>query len=258
MKYTEEDFYTLLKRSYCFNPAAWQTDDGYLLRFLYWRNYLEEAYSSAPSMRNIPKKIHQIWLGSELPEKYKKLTKSWQKFHPDWEYKLWTDKDAQDLTIANRQAYDTAVNYGMKSDILRYEILRQQGGLYVDTDFECLKSFDDLMYLEFFAGIAYSVDILIYCGLIASVPHHPVITKCADSLHILYDGNEANTIMYLTGPDYLTRCFLSTVKQDDKGIVAFPCDFFYPLPNNERGGNKTRKYIRPCSYAIHHFGVSWC
>lgn len=42
----------------------------------------------------IPKKIHQIWLGSPLPEKFARLAATWKQHHPDWEYmQLWTDQD---------------------------------------------------------------------------------------------------------------------------------------------------------------------
>ena len=41
--------------------------------------------------------------------------------------------------MEKRDVFERAINPGMKSDIFRYEILKQIGGLYVDTDFECLK-----------------------------------------------------------------------------------------------------------------------
>ncbi len=47
-----------------------------------------------PQVR-IPKIIHQIWIGSPLPQKYYRWQKSWQKYHPDWEYKLWTERDIE-------------------------------------------------------------------------------------------------------------------------------------------------------------------
>ena len=84
----------------------------------------------------IPKKIHQVWLGGDLPDKYKRLTESWIKYHPDWEYKLWTDSDAAELELINREAFDSMKNLGMKSDLLRVEILNKFGGLYVDVDFD--------------------------------------------------------------------------------------------------------------------------
>jgi mannosyltransferase OCH1-like enzyme len=42
-------------------------------------------------------------------------------------------------------AFDRASNFGEKSDIWRYEILFRLGGVYVDTDFECVRPFDSLL-----------------------------------------------------------------------------------------------------------------
>ena len=41
-------------------------------------------------------------------------------------------------------AYAKAPNFGEASDILRYGLLLTQGGLYVDTDFECVQSVEAL------------------------------------------------------------------------------------------------------------------
>ena len=102
----------------------------------------------------IPKIIHQIWLGSPFPQEYKKYQESWQKHHPDWEYKLWTDAEVADLDLINRDLYDASLNYGEKSDILRYELLYRYGGMYADTDFESLKPLDTLHYsYDFYIGI---------------------------------------------------------------------------------------------------------
>jgi Glycosyltransferase sugar-binding region containing DXD motif len=40
--------------------------------------------------------------------------------------------------MKNKEAFLSAYNYGMKSDILRYEILHSYGGVYIDTDYECV------------------------------------------------------------------------------------------------------------------------
>jgi hypothetical protein len=56
--------------------------------------------------------------------------------------------------MKNKDAFSGATNYGEKSDILRYEILSQFGGIYVDCDFECLKPFDDLLSCAFFTGLS--------------------------------------------------------------------------------------------------------
>jgi mannosyltransferase OCH1-like enzyme len=254
MKYLSESYGELIGRSYGYSWEEQENSPGWaVVRALYEKNYVQ----SIETAERIPKKIHQIWLGSKLPDKYKRFTETWQQFHPAWEYRLWEDNDADSIKMANKDVFDTCNNNGMKSDILRYEILRQQGGIYVDTDFECLKAFDDLLYLNFFTGISYDAAMVLYIGLIATIPNHPIIVHCCNDMHTNYNGNDAMTIMDLTGPYYFTRCFLKAVNKDTEGVVAFPPDFFYPLPNNIRGVDNPYRFVRPCSYAIHMWNVSW-
>lgn len=253
MKYTEEEYDSMIQRSYGYianeqGSVAWNK-----VKFLYQKNYV----FCNDTAEHIPRKIHQIWLGGRVPEKYREFMDSWQRFNPSYEYKLWTDKEAKDINMSKRNIFESCKNNGMKSDLLRYEILRQEGGIYVDTDFECLKPFDDLLYLKFFTGISYDAKMVLYIGIIGSTLGHGITTLCADLVNTSYGGNDAMTIMDLTGPYYFTRCFLRATIDDTDGVVAFPMDFFYPLPNNLRGINNPYQFVRPCSYAIHHWEVSW-
>lgn len=42
--------------------------------------------------KKIPKILHFIWLGSEIPEQYGTLMNSWRQSHESWDLKLWTDE----------------------------------------------------------------------------------------------------------------------------------------------------------------------
>ena len=67
------------------------------------------------------------------------------------------------------------------SDILRYEILYQYGGLYVDIDFECLKNFDPLLKgLNFFAGLSNTGVFEINNALIAACPGHSILAEAVE------------------------------------------------------------------------------
>ena len=254
MKYRDESFNTLIRKSVNYSQKEQDTSADWKLALkLYEDNYL----NTEDTTHRIPKKIHQIWLGSKLPDKFKPWCDTWQRIHPEWEYRLWTDEDINDINIAKREMFDKATNQGMKSDILRYEILRQQGGLYVDTDFECLKSFDDLLYLKFFVGISQDPNMQTYCGLIGSVPDGVVIKHCVNDLKGIYTGNNGDKVMDATGPYHITRAFLAGAREDPVGAVAFPMDFFYPFPNHMRFTDTAQSYIKPFSYAIHYWKTSW-
>jgi len=74
---------------------------------------------------------------------------------------------------------------------------------------------------------------------------------------IPYNGNDGNKIMNITGPEHITRCFFSSVTESTKGVVAFPMDFFFPFPNNVRFTDNAYTYVKPWSYAVHHWKTSW-
>ena len=87
-------------------------------------------------MSKIPKIIHQIWLGPNIrPDIW---MNSWKidycKQYPDWEYKLWTEKEINEFGLKNKAQYEFEKFYNGKSDIARYEILNKYGGLFIDAD----------------------------------------------------------------------------------------------------------------------------
>src|ERR1044071_4358605 len=98
----------------------------------------------------IPKLFHQIWIGSDLPDEFAHYMEGWKQNHPDWEHVLWTDLDVSTLKLKNRDLYNHAEeiaprNVGQfRADLLRYELLFQFGGVYVDADFESLRPIDSL------------------------------------------------------------------------------------------------------------------
>jgi len=252
--YKEETFDELIAKSYNYNNGIYMTSKDWIIaKYLYETNYLNNTGKHV-----IPKKIHQIWLGSEFPDKYKGFRDSWIEMHPDWEYRLWTDKDVDELDMIKADLYHESKNYGLKSDIMSYEILYKHGGLYVDTDFECLKPFDDLLNIPFFLGVSYDAEFVLYHGIMGATPKNHIVAKCITELQSKYNGEDGTKIMDATGPYHLTRCFVQAIKDDGvQGEVAFPMDFFYPLPNNVRGTKTPYDYIKPSSYAIHHWETSW-
>jgi mannosyltransferase OCH1-like enzyme len=138
--------------------GLWSSDDKK------WVSLLQKQYNerwrdaqASPPDSCVPRKLHFIWLGSSNKQStsFTELQQGWATLHPDWEVKLWTDADVAELALENQQAFDSAVNYGEKSDILRYELLERFGGVYADCDFVSLRSLDEIVSkLDFFAGLS--------------------------------------------------------------------------------------------------------
>ena len=99
----------------------------------------------------IPKIIHYVWLGKkEKPKLFYKCLDSWKKFCPDYEIKEWNEDnfDFSDNKFA-MQAYSLK-KYGYVADYIRVKVLNEFGGIYLDTDVEIIKSFDQLLKNDFF------------------------------------------------------------------------------------------------------------
>lgn len=213
----------------------------------------------------IPKLVHFIWLGSPLPVPCQAIVESWKRVHPDWTVRVWTDADVEEFGLQNKMAFDIANNYGEKSDIFRYEILYRYGGVYVDTDFECLKPFDPLhRSCDFYTGLITSngsVDLL--NGMVGSCAGHPIMRACIDFLQVGNGDQNPNRIMNDTGPYFFRKMFLKTIGAQDCGTaVALPPNMLYPFPGGHRFFISDRQqikrlYARPESLAIHYWSTSW-
>ena len=159
--------------------------------------------AQASGENKIPKVIHFIWLGPRpFPAESVENVRMWIAHHPDWTVKFWTDRDrhlpcyGMKKENANRfsftllgKEYASSTNWGEKSDILRYEILYKEGGVYVDHDANCMCSFVHLNdSFDFYAGLEAPHPLLagqnLTCGngVIGSRAGHPVIWKTLQNI----------------------------------------------------------------------------
>lgn len=246
----------------------------------------------------IPTVIHHVWLGSKLPVRYEDLRATWINMHPNWNYVLWTDQisnydqglvvndvaeleqylnrddlhgkkfviDVKNFKLRNQKLFDLSRNYGEKSDILRYEVLYHFGGLYVDTDFECVKSFDKLHHMyNFYVSLlpVYKIATLAN-GVIGSIKKCSFLLGCIEKLNSIsgksFLENDWQSILYTTGPMFFQGCFCQFLKNNEhNGMIAFPASYFFPIDDKQKnlGREKINKFISADTYAIHYWGCSW-
>lgn len=203
----------------------------------------------------IPRNFHRIWLGPKpLPAEFAAFGESWRRLHPDWEMRLWTDANLPPL--ANQALFDSAPSFAAKADILRYELLLRFGGVYVDTDFECLKNIEPLLDgVECFVAQQKDLDADFgkFCyvnnALMGAVPGHPLFRDLVESLpqHMASLPPDIPA-SYLTGPHFLT-----TLLQAHPEVKIFSSKFFYPYTATERW-RRHEKF--PDAYAVHHWTLS--
>jgi len=102
----------------------------------------------------IQKIIHNIWLQGydNLSNTIKIQHNNIKKNNPDWEFIIW-DNNMIEKLLKNfpkiHKIYQNVANYSKninatKSDIARYIIMKEYGGLYCDIEYNCNNSFDTL------------------------------------------------------------------------------------------------------------------
>lgn len=114
----------------------------------------------------IPKKLHYCWFGKgPIPQSQLDCIKTWSKVMPDYEIKRWdeTNFDVNQFEFT-RQAYEKKL-YSFVTDIVRFYAIYTEGGIYLDTDIEMVKSFDPFLHHPWFSGIQVYYDDFIPLGL---------------------------------------------------------------------------------------------
>lgn len=182
-------------------------------RALFFHNLCEKNRAFLNSENRIPKVFHFIWLGPEdFPEGSVAHLKKWHALHPDWKMQLWTDRERplplscmENRSVRNfnfhklQDCYDNSDNFGEKSLVLRYEILFQEGGVYLDHDVEpraslnpCNASYDFYCSLEVLGPSILSSNVFPSPHLIGAVPGHPIFEKTMDGLAAHWEQMEVD------------------------------------------------------------------
>ena len=203
----------------------------------------------------IPKIIHHVWPGNDLfKEKFHFFRNTWVQKHPDWTFHFWRidnfPKEADPNII--EAINDSGYSITPKSDFMRFEVIRLFGGIYVDTDMECLKPFDNFLNHDFFS--AYQDHGNIVCpSLFGAIPGHPLIEK---TCKIIIDSAKRVGYHYSNNnPDIYTSVipFSDLLKNESNNynnIKIYPKEYFYNIGYNERDRlNETC----PESYAKHYW-----
>ena len=199
-------------------------------------------------MTGIPHTFHRVWLGPHaMPESFAAMGKTWRDLHPNWRMVTWID--ATIPALLNQPLYDRAPTAAIKSNIARYELLLHHGGIYVDTDFECLKNLEPLLDgVNCFVAIA--GEGLANNAIIGCVPGHPFVYDLVVSLeeyvqHHSYDDAHVGQ----SGPVYLTH-----VLGRHPEVTVFGPELFYPYAWHERWRAGERF---DDAYAVHHWSLTW-
>jgi mannosyltransferase OCH1-like enzyme len=160
--------------------------------------------------------------------------------------RLWTEANLPPL--AHAALVTKCTTRAQQSDLIRYEILQREGGVYLDTDFECLRSIEPLI-AGASAFAVYQRDRethdAIAQGIFGVVPGHPLMAEVLERAQ----ARDPRTNLWAFGPPIFTAAVRAV-----GGVVLLPRPLFYPYLWTEphRRGERF-----PDAYAVHHWASQW-
>jgi mannosyltransferase OCH1-like enzyme len=186
----------------------------------------------------IPRVFHQIWVGPDpFPDAYARYQRTWLAHHPGWELRFWTEETLPS-DLRRPEAAERLRAPAERANILRLELLWRFGGVYVDTDFECLRSIEPLIdEAELFISLAKPGRV--NNALMGSIAGHPLLDETLDRIQPReFFGHDKSA----TGTRFLDELLL-----DRADVTLIQPEHFYPQTPE----------AREAAYAVHDMARSW-
>lgn len=138
----------------------------------------------------IPKKIHQTWETKNITPGIQSYIDKLKNLNPDFDYKLY-DKDDRETFLKEHfddkvfQAYSRIVPGAMKTDLWRYCLLYEYGGIFSDIDLDYISPLPEVINgFSFVCPIDLDNDFnsphQALNGFLCSSPGHPILKHCID------------------------------------------------------------------------------
>ncbi len=212
----------------------------------------------------IPKVIHYCWFGGKpLSRLNERCLASWKQFMPDYEIKLWDESNFDVNCIPYVAEAYKAGKYAFVSDYARTWIIYNYGGIYLDTDVEVIKPFDDIVDAGPFMACENRPQpnrpLYVALGLgFGCEPHHPFLKEFMESYRhkhfVNADGSYNMVTVVERFTELLERHGLQRVDgiQEIGGVRIYPKDYFCPIDTHGQALTITER-----TRTIHHYAGSW-
>ena len=181
-----------------------------LLRPLFHVDAAERQRRVAMMVEMVPTVLHQVWIGSAPPE----TTEIWRD-HADrhaWTYKLWDETALASIGV-NRDPVFRAMldrdDLPGAVDVARYQILANEGGLYLDCDWVPVgdQPFEAVIPLRGLSAMAEKTprrtgvgSAFLNNSVIAAPPGHPVFEQLLHCLPAVLERLPKGPAWWVTGP----------------------------------------------------------
>lgn len=202
--------------------------------------------------------IHQIWIGPyELNEKEKQWSDNIKNSHPDFTYMFWNNYNFPNLPKELKELknyYQGRKEWVKIADMLRYYLVYEYGGLYLDTDYELIKPIHDLKIDEYdgFLPLHFTMGKhenpkhgeTICNSIFGFKKKHPLLKKVCDNI--------LNNKHWL-GPHFFGKYVKEFLNYDEYATDEMVTESFKKLNIKTI---HSREDLRD-NYLVHHYSYNW-
>jgi mannosyltransferase OCH1-like enzyme len=205
----------------------------------------------------IPKTIHYCWFGPNAKsELNKKCLDSWHRILPNYKIKECNESNSP-LDSPYCQASFASGQWSRLSNYVRLHAVYNEGGVYLDTDMEVVKSLVPLMMHKCFLGFQQVEEQIdwVNSAILGATPGHQFLKHCLKLTEDIFTG----TGEFCRSPTVVTKVLkemgLSDYKyQQIEDVTVYPVDYFYPYP---WFGKFSTDCLTENTYCIHHWEGTW-
>jgi len=210
----------------------------------------------------IPKKLHIVWIGDES-KRPDELINTWREMNPTYEVKIWGNKEYEETKWRLQRHMDFMYPWTKAgvADMMRYEILYNEGGITLDADSYCFAPLEDwLLKPSAFASWESEQNRpgLIAVNFMGGVKGHKFWKLMIDTLDLV-DYLPPLGAWIATGPKLLTKVYTEskypltiypahyTIRDHFTGIHydgdghCFATQTWYSTPDHRPGSDPDKK-----------------
>lgn len=196
----------------------------------------------------LSKILHQFWEGHMSPDVIR-WTATVINMNPGFEYKLWNLDTISELGITGKNALSDYGSWANLSNVVRVLAVAQFGGIWLDSDFECVKPLDPLLEHSAFTAVQDFESMDGFVGkwgringsVFGCEAHHPWIEWQVDNIQKYWSASP------------LWIVWLQSLAPRD-GLTILPTEYFFPFPHD---APPDKRVVHQDSYLVHHWLGSW-
>lgn len=203
----------------------------------------------------IPKVIHYCWFGGKpMPLDVQRYVDTWKQAAPDYELKCWSEDNFPFAKYPFAQEALQRKKWAFIADVARLHALYYEGGIYLDTDIELLKPFDEFLQEDGFTSFE-SLN-LIAMAAIGFKKYHPWIAQMLLWYSCIHCDDDYTEIANTKVVSKITKMYYGVKLKGEEmhlpcGVHIYPRDWFSPPLDKDKWGTTEN------THCIHHFTGMW-